>query len=35
MKRISSCFVLSFLILLIASQFSCAETMLSMDKVEK
>jgi Spy/CpxP family protein refolding chaperone len=35
MKRISSCFVLSFLILLIASQFSYAETMLSMDKVEK
>jgi Spy/CpxP family protein refolding chaperone len=35
MKRISSCFVVSSLILLIASQFSYADTMLSMDKVEK
>jgi Spy/CpxP family protein refolding chaperone len=35
MKKISSCFVLSILILLIASQFSYAETMFPMDKVEK
>ncbi|MGA9109442.1 MAG: periplasmic heavy metal sensor [Smithella sp.] len=35
MKKISSCFVLSFLILFIASQFSYAEPMPSMDKMEK
>lgn len=35
MKKISSCFVLSFLVLFIASQFSYAEPMPSMDKVEK
>ncbi|MFZ1980384.1 MAG: periplasmic heavy metal sensor [Smithella sp.] len=35
MKKISSCFILSFLILFIASQFSYAEPMPSMDKVEK
>lgn len=37
MKKISNCFVLSFLILLIASQFSYAEPMpsMDMDKVEK
>ncbi|MGA3281716.1 MAG: periplasmic heavy metal sensor [Smithella sp.] len=35
MKKISSCFVLSFLMLFIASQFSYAEPMASMDKTEK
>src|SRR5208337_2393616 len=35
MKKIASCFVLNFLILFIASQFSYAEPMPSMDKVEK
>ena len=35
MKKISSCFILSFLILFIASQFSYAEPMPSMDKMEK
>jgi Spy/CpxP family protein refolding chaperone len=35
MKKISSCFVLSFLVLFIASQFSYAEPIPSMDKVEK
>jgi Spy/CpxP family protein refolding chaperone len=35
MKKISSCFVLSFLMLFIASQYSYAEPMNPMDKMEK